>query len=122
MAFGKMLAGVLLVSLAVPATAQTADQDTLQTTYNLSFKCYVANQVASGDSRYNADGSHTDTFARGRDNAYRVIWQLGRALGRSDALIEEDFSSYERMYRARFGRDDAYFQRARSDCQRIGLM
>jgi hypothetical protein len=105
---------------AQQATAATADAK--ETAYMLGIKCYIANGVATGDTRYNADGSQTDQFRASAKKSYDFIWYMGRQIGKSDALIQEDIDSYQAMMPGAFLRDDATFQRVRYECHRIGLM
>jgi len=118
-----LLVAVLLTVQPHGALAATAlDDDARQTAYLLGIKCYIANGVATSDARYNADGSHSDQFQANAKKSYDFIWYMGRQIGKSDALIQEDIDSYQTMMPGAFLRDDAIFQRVRYECHRVGLM
>lgn len=104
------------------ATAQTMTGDQQQTAYLLGVKCYVANGVAATDMRYNANGSRSDTFRANAKKSYDFIWYMGRKIGKSEALIQEDIDSYGRMMPPAFLRNDSFFQRTRDECGQVGLM
>jgi hypothetical protein len=105
-------------ALAIPPNAT----DVQKTTYMLGVKCYVANGVAVSDKRYNPDGSKTAAFRDKASRSYNVIYNVGSTVSYPKALIDEDVESFQRMMPAAFLKDDAYFQRTRAECIKVGLM
>lgn len=122
-AFVAAIAGLIgSMASAAPAQLGKATPQVQKSTYMFGLRCYVANAVAASDERYNGDGSRSAQFKANGEKAFNVIWTMGRAIGNSDALIEEDIDSYQNLYRDTFLRDDAFFQRTRYECGRVGLM
>jgi hypothetical protein len=118
---------VVAVSVGCMATTAVAASPALdakgqKSAYLLGIKCYIANGVAVSDPRYNADGSQSAKLKAKAKQSYNVIYFMGRALGTSDALIAEDIESYSRLMPPAFFRDDAFFQRTRGECVKLGLM
>jgi hypothetical protein len=118
------LAGILVLDLVVSrAHAQApADPKTRKNLYLFGIKCYVANAVSITDQRYNRAGANSDTFRAMARKSYDIIWQLGPLIGKSEDLINEDIDSYQKLLSETYLRDDAFFQRVRYECGRIGLM
>ena len=111
---------MVVASLSVPAHG-APDLKTQKNSYMFGIKCYVANGVAASDRRYIPDRSGGEFRAKAQ-KSYEVIWAMGRAIGNSDALIQEDIDSYQNLLRDRYLHDDAYFQRTQYECGRVGLM
>lgn len=111
-----------LVATAGHAAAVKPTLATQKDTYMFGLKCYVANAVSASDTRFNANGSRSVDFRTMGEKSYNVIWTMGRAIGNSDALIQEDIDSYQNLFRDTYLRDDKFFLRVRYECGRVGLM
>lgn len=114
--------GAALLALPHAVLGQPVTAQTQKNTYLFGLKCYVANAVASSDPRFNADGSKSDYYKGKAQKSYEVIFYMGHALGTSDDLIREDIESYERLWRATYLKNDAFFQQVTHECAKIGLM
>jgi hypothetical protein len=123
-ALAQYVAVICIGCLATTAVAASPALDAKgqKSAYLLGIKCYIANSVAVSDPRYNADGSQSAKMTAKAKQSYNVIYFMGRALGTSDALIAEDIESYSRLMPPAFFRDDAFFQRTRGECVKLGLM
>jgi hypothetical protein len=113
------IGGMATTTVAAPPALDAKGQ---KSAYLLGIKCYIANGVAQSDPRYNADGSQSAKMTAKAKQSYNVIYFMGRALGTSDALIVEDIESYSRLMPPAFLRDDAFFQRTRAECIKLGFM
>ena len=114
--------GIGCIATTAIAAPSAPDAKGQKSAYLLGIKCYIANSVAVSDPRYNADGSQSAKLKAKAKQSYNVIYFMGRALGTSDALIVEDIESYSRLMPPAFLRDDAFFQRTRGECVKLGLM
>jgi len=119
-----VLAGILVLDMIIGhAHAQApANPETQKNLYMFGIKCYVANAASMTDQRYNRAGENSATFRAMGKKSYDIIWQLGPQIGKSDDLINEDIDSYQKLLSETYLRDDAFFQRVRYECGRIGLM
>ena len=108
--------------LATNAIAATPAPDANRKAYDYAIRCYVAGAVAVGDKRINPDGTLTASLKAASRRAFDTAHGMGKLLGLSRKRVSDDLDAYGRVETIAMVRDDAYFQKTRSDCTKLGLM
>ena len=117
--------GVMLIGVGCAATAgiaATPAPDANRKAYDYALRCYVAGAVAVGDKRINPDGTLTASLKAGSKRAFDTAYGMGKILGYAKQRVSSDLDAYSRVETIIMVRDDAYFQKTRTDCAKLGLM
>jgi hypothetical protein len=108
--------------MATAAIAATPTADANRKAYDYAMRCYVAGAVAVGDKRINPDGTLTVSLKAASRRAFDAAHGMGKLLGLSRKRVSDDLDAYGRVETIAMVRDDAYFQKTRNDCTKLGLM
>lgn len=121
----KLWFGLLAVATSVVVPAQVAAQDGMdaaRNAYSYALRCFAANSVATSDKRYNPNGRNDAALKQGAYRAYNAAQVMGSRLGYSKSRIADDLTKSGNVEGTLMLRDDGYFQRARADCQKLGML
>lgn len=108
-------------SLAMPAAAEPNNAAKLNA-YNFAVRCFAANGLSVGDKRYNPGGRNDAALREKAYRAYNTAQVMGGQLGYAKERIENDMRNAGNVESALMLRDDAYFQRTRADCGKLGML
>lgn len=108
--------------VATSAIAAPPAPDANRKAYDYAIRCYVAGAVAVGDKRINPDGTLTASLKAASRRAFDAAHGMGKLLGLSRKRVSDDLDAYSRVETIAMVRDDAYFQKTRNDCTKLGLM
>ena len=116
------VAVICIGCMATTAIAAPPTPDAKRKAYDYAMRCMVAGGVSQGDQRYNPKGRNSAAIKAGTRRAYDALYRMGGVLGITQADIAADFEAYSRLESRRMIGDDAYFQKTRAACQKLGLM
>jgi hypothetical protein len=108
--------------MTITAIAATPAPAANRKAYDYAIRCYVAGAVAVGDKRINPDGTLTVSLKASSRRAFDAAHGMGKLLGLSRKRVSDDLDAYGRVETIAMVRDDAYFQKTRNDCTKLGLM
>jgi len=111
----------LLLCAPVAASAQVSQPAALNA-YNYALRCFAANTVTVSDARYNPNRQNDASLRQAAQRAYNAAQVMGGRLGYSGDRIAADITRSGNVEGDRMLRDDAYFQRTRADCIRLGML
>ena len=120
-----LLRGVAVIGvgcMTITAFAATPAPAANRKAYDYAIRCYVAGAVAVGDKRINPDGTLTASLKAASRRAFDAAHGMGKLLGLSRKRVSDDLDAYGRVETIAMVRDDAYFQKTRNDCTKLGLM
>jgi hypothetical protein len=120
-----LLRGVAVIGvgcMTITAIAATPAPAANRKAYDYAIRCYVAGAVAVGDKRINPDGTLTVSLKAASRRAFDAAHGMGKLLGLSRKRVSDDLDAYGRVETIAMVRDDAYFQKTRNDCTKLGLM
>lgn len=114
--------GMAALSLLSCAAAAEASETAKLKAYKFSLRCFTVNTVSTGDKRYNPNGQNDAQIKDAAYRSYNAAKTMGQQLGYSAARIESDVTQSGNVDGALMLRDDAYFQRARAECSKLGML
>jgi hypothetical protein len=121
-AFAHWVAIIGIGCMATTAIAAPLTADANRKGYDYAIRCYVAGAVAVDDKRINPDGTLTASLKGSSRRAFDAAHGMGKLLGLSRKRVSDDLDAYGRVETITMVRDDAYFQKTRNDCTKLGLM
>lgn len=111
----------MLLGASVGASAQTSQPAALNA-YNYALRCFAANTVTVSDARYNPNRQNDASLRQAARRAFDAAQVMGGRLGYSRDRIAADITRSGNVEGGQMLRDDAYFQRTRADCIRLGML
>ncbi len=122
----RAILGVALIVFGIEAgsaSAQTASADPqgYHQAYLYALRCVAANSAAESRDDLNPGGRNKAIFDAAGQRAFDAVLKLGRLQGYDNARLNHDIDALGHAEIARMASDDAYFQRTRSDCIKLGL-
>lgn len=120
-----LAAAAILASLPFAALAQSTpstSRDPNRVAYEFAVRCYTVNTVSAGDRRYNPNGQNDASIQAAARRAFDAAQMMGQRLGDPVTRLEDDITRSGYVDGGQMLRDDAYFQRARANCSRLGML
>lgn len=115
-----VLAAVPVVTLAQSTPSTSRDPN--RVAYEFAVRCYTVNTVSAGDRRYNPNGQNDASIRAAARRAFDAAKTMGQRLGDPVTRLEDDITRSGYVDGGHMLRDDAYFQRARANCSRLGML
>lgn len=120
-----LAAAAILASLPFVASAQSTprtSRDPNRVAYDFAVRCFTANTVSAGDGRYNPNGRNDASIRAAARRAFDAAQTMGQRLGYPATRVEDDITRSGYVEGGQMMRDDAYFQRTRAECSRLGML
>jgi hypothetical protein len=113
------------ISLGCLATTSFAAQpapDANRKAYDYAMRCFVAGTVAVSDKRVNIDAATDTAMRQAAKRAYDATYAMGKVLGYARSRVKSELDTVTAVEGRMMLRDEAFFERTRTQCVQLGMM
>jgi hypothetical protein len=121
-AFAHCVAIIGIGCMITSAIAAPPTADANRKAYDYAMRCFVAGTVAVSDKRVNIDAATDTAMRQAAKRAYDATYAMGKVLGYARSRVKSELDTVTAVEGRMMLRDEAFFERTRTQCVQLGMM